>query len=1348
MRLLVDLQGCQNGSRHRGIGRYSLSLVKALARNAGEHQVYVLLSGLFADTVGPLQRELRSLIDPTRILVFNAPGPVDELRTENTWRQRSAELLREQMIADFAPDALLVSSMVDGSMDNTVTSVGWLPSSAVVGTMLYDLIPLLDPERYIGWAPLKQWYFNKMDSVRRADLLLAISASAAQEAISALGIDAIRVANISTAADELFEGRTVAPTVLAACQRKFGIQRPYLMHSGNIEARKNFQGLIKAYAALPGGLRQTYQLVLVGKFSTEARAELEAVAHSEGLQADDLVLTGHVTDDDLVALYAGCHLFVFPSLHEGFGLPALEAMHFGVPTIGSNTTSVPEVIGRSDATFDPASVPAITALISRVLTDATFYASLKAHALAHARTFSWDDCARRALKAFEQALLRRRATPLATRADAAARLHQLTAALVADTKLALPSPQDMLAVANCLARNETEVIRARAQASHGGALNWRVEGPFDSTYSLALVNREAARALAALGHHVVLHSTEGPGDFDASPAFLALHPDLAGMHRRAAGQGHANVDVVSRNLYPPRVADMAGSLNLLHHYAWEESGFPAEWVEHFNRHLQGITCTSSHVMKVLQDNGVRVPMAVIGNGVDHWDRIDATPGLRFPGKGFRFLHVSSCFPRKGADVMLQAYGDVCSLADDVSLVIKTFPNPHNDIHERIAACRAANPQYPDVHVIEADLSDADLKALYQHCHVLVAPSRAEGFGLPLAEAMLSGLAVITTAWGGQSDFCTDHNAWLVDYRFTATQTHFGLQGSVWAEPDRASLADAMRRARSSAASRRLAMAEHGRALLMANYRWSDVAARAVGAVRQWQADVASQRLPPRIGWVTTWNTKCGIATYSRHLIEAADTGITVLAPRQDGRLRSDEDFCHRCWLSDKTDNDFAALAACIDAEALDVLVLQFNYGFFNLHRLAAFLHDQIDAGRTLIVTMHSTGDPPALAGDANWRLATLAPALARCQRLLVHSIADLNNMKAVGLTDNVALFPHPLRQIEAPPAAAAQPALRFSTMPLVATFGFCLPHKGLPEVVDAVDLLRRQGNPVRLRMLNAEYPDPTSSNLVAALRRQIDTLGLGDLVELRTEYLSDGDVTAQLAEASLLVFPYQDTQESTSAAVRHGMATARPVAVTPIGIFDELGASVFRFAGLQPHQLAAGIAEALASVASQSPQALATQQAAACWRAAHEVGLLARRLLDICSALAPPAPRPALTWSGSSRMFRTEVGEPVGATIRTTGRAGYLLFGPYQPLHPGRFTVTIVGTCRRAGRGEVGIDVSVGGGETVLARADFAKNEGAGTLATVPFELMAACSDLEVRVMVDDWLDCSIEEVKIGPNPI
>ena len=92
--------------------------------------------------------------------------------------------------------------------------------------------------------------------------------------------------------------------------------------------------------------------------------------------------------------------------------------------------------------------------------------------------------------------------------------------------------------------------------------------------------------------------------------------------------------------------------------------------------------------------------------------------------------------------------------------------------------------FPDVLIIKDDLSDAQLKALYEQCDALVAPSRAEGFGLPLAEAMLSGLPVITTGWGGQLEFCNHETAWLIDYSFTYARTHFGLFDSVWAEPGR------------------------------------------------------------------------------------------------------------------------------------------------------------------------------------------------------------------------------------------------------------------------------------------------------------------------------------------------------------------------------------------------------------------------------------------------------------------------------------------------------------------------------------------------------------------------------------
>lgn len=1204
MRILIDLQSLQNNSRDRGIGRYAGGLVGALLRQADAHEVYLLLNGLFPDTLNQVRGDFAHLIPADRFIVFEAVGPVGELEYDNGWRVRASEMLREKVIADLAPDVVLVTTLFEGGVDDTVTSVGGLVPGVVTAVIFYDLIPLLDPEKYLGWKPARQWYERKLESLRRADLMLAISDWAGREAIELLNVPDDRVTSISSAAGPQFAPDAVPVEVRRQVLQRHGIDRKFLMHSSALDERKNFEGLIKAFGALPAALRHEHQLVLVCKADAAARQRLLWLARDHGLGEHDLVLTGHVSDEELVALYIECHLFVFPSFQEGFGLPPLEAMACGTPAIGSNATSIPEVIGLEEALFDPRSTRGMAALMERALTDAAFYQRLLANAEKQALAFSWARSASRALEALERAATRAQAKGVR---PAAVSHRAIISALASITAPVRPTQADLAGVAHALQINEDRVSRLTATAAWGGALRWRIEGPFDSTYSLALLNRETARAMAALGHQVVLHSTEGPGDFPANKAFLAQNPDLAAMHARVAEHPHNRVDVVSRNLYPPRVADMAAPVNLLHHYAWEESGFPQHWMADFNRHLSGMTCLSRHVHKIMIDNGLTIPAVTSGCGVDHWERIEADPDFRVSARRFRFLHVSSCFPRKGVDALLDAFGRAFTDRDEVELVIKTFPNPHNEVHAWLAARRASNPAYPQVQVIEQDLSDEQLKALYQQCHVLVSPSRAEGFGLPMAEAMLSGLPVITTAWGGQMDFCTEANAWLVDYRFARAQTHFGVFSSAWAEVDVNDLANKLRRAWRATDDERAARAAAGRALLLEEFTWRDAAARAVNAARKFAAQGPAP--VPRIAWVTTWNTLCGVAAYSENLIrEMEGAHVHVLAAHEKEVTGTDGANCTRCWVKRGHEPaDLSGATAAIEQGDFNTVVVQFNYGFYDFDDLNRFVMHHGSAGRRIVFMMHSTTDPLHVP---DLRLARLKPALTHCHRILVHSVNDLNRLKAMGFVENVALFPQGVRL----PAAAAAP-LAQRVVPVVAAYGFCLPHKGLAELVEAAVLLVRGGRQIQLRLLNARYPDPTSQALIDQLQARIDGLDMPGIIEMNNVFMPDDQSMEILRQADLLVFPYQATGESSSAAVRQGLAAGRPVAVTPLPIFDDVDGTVHRFSGTTPQHLAQGIAQCLDELLENGEAAQRIAKAAERWRAEHDTRKLGERLHNICVAL-------------------------------------------------------------------------------------------------------------------------------------
>jgi glycosyltransferase involved in cell wall biosynthesis len=1197
MRVLIDLQGAQTESRFRGIGRYSLSLAQAMARNAGDHEVWVAVNGTFPGGIASIEAELDGLVPHRRIRHFNSFREIGWTSAADAWRRNSSEYIREAFLDGVQPDFVHISSLFEGAQSGAVSSVGKLHNvHHLTAVTLYDLIPLLNPNAYLTSEWVRAWYLDKIDSLKRADLLLSISQYAREESLHALNLDPSRVVNISSAISSHFQPVSIGAAEKSMLRDRFGILGRFVMYSGAMETRKNAEGLLKAFAMLGERVLNETQLVIAGKVSAQDQIKFSRLVQKLGIDGR-VIFTGFVSDADLVTLYSSTAVYVFPSFHEGFGLPALEAMSCGAPTIGSNRTSIPEVIGREDALFNPSEPTEIASLIRRVLEDQSFAAELREHGQQQATRFSWDNTACHALSAMEAVVAnrptRQRLWPVAISAlnTSNQQLIKSIGTLKDDY-----DESDLQVAATLISSSLVSNERLARAGELSELLSWRIEGPFDSSYSLALINRCLALALADRGHKVALHSTEGPGDFEPSVSFLTENPKLAELYRAVELIAPGQADVTSRLLYPPRVSDVASRINLLHSYAWEETGFPQQWVEDFNDSLQGVSCLSEHVRKIMVDNGVSVPLGVCLSGVDHWDAVVADPSYPVPGKGFRFLHVSSCFPRKGVDVMLRAYGKAFSCCDDVTLVIKTFANPHNKVYEWLEKARRLNPSYPDVHIIEGDISDAQIKKLYSSCNALLAPSRAEGFGLPLAEAMLMGMPVVTTAWGGQLDFCNEQTAWLVDYSFVRAQTHFSLHNSVWAEPDEDHLAKTMimvRAAHPELLKGRAIAAEH---LLRSKFKWSDTAKRLEEDVRRFAAD--SELAVTRTGWITTWNTRCGVATYASNLVAGCNSVAVILAAEAVDRTFPDKSDVVRCWSQGEGDR-LTRLEHEINSQQLNTLIIQFQYSFFDFKEFGAFLRRQKEAGRVVIVMMHSTVDAPE---NPRKQIRFISEELALCDRVLVHSIHDLNRLKNIGVERNTSLFPHGIMESIKSNVSSKYETLR------IASYGFFLPHKGLLELIDAVALLVDKGVDVQLTMVNAEYPVDVSRQLIEISNQQIHRLGLQSRIKMVTQFLPDEQSMAELVKADIVVFPYQVTGESASGAVRYGLASSKPVAVTPLPIFDDIADVVHCLPGTSAQDIAKGLFDLYQALLQQDDGVKNIQVRAVHWASEHRYPFLARRL--------------------------------------------------------------------------------------------------------------------------------------------
>jgi glycosyltransferase involved in cell wall biosynthesis len=737
------------------------------------------------------------------------------------------------------------------------------------------------------------------------------------------------------------------------------------------------------------------------------------------------------------------------------------------------------------------------------------------------------------------------------------------------------------------------------------ALRFRIVGHIDGHYSLSIVNRGLAIALDRGPGSVVVNHYHGgrivgvPNDLSADQRRL-IEPMMQAWDRSAADDG----DRISICHHYPLISDERPARLKLAFFFWEESVVPSSHVEFLNSNFAAVLVATEFVRKVLRDSGCKLPIKVAPLGVDQI--IDAADKIASHGPAdanrFRFLHVSSAFPRKGVDVLLSAYFSEFSADELVELVIKTSPNIHNNLADQIERLRHHHRNPPRVVVDERPLDEGELAQLYRTANAVVLPTRGEGFNLPAAEALALGLPVISTAYGGQSDFLTEDTGWRLDFDFAPSQSHLSSDESLWLEPRASDLREIMRRfvdrgTRAKLREEAFARAKIGQKLVRSIYRWSHTGVM----VRAYASELLSnlprdKPAPIRVALISSWATKCGVAEYSRMLFELFERERFEFSYFCDTRTAAAEHIYPLFSLG--LPDSFALCCETVIARRFDAIVIQHQQSLFDIFAAAPHIA-RLQRRAPVFMTLHATdflrhADPR--------EVAFLVSVLRGIERLVVHTLADQSNLKEIGLVGNVLIIPHGIpapRLSDIDDIASRRQRLshdlrdgRHSTVPRalaqilsdrlltgnfwVGTFGFLLPHKGLCELVEAVRILHDAGHTgLRVLMLCATL-DQRSEPFAEELQKAIVKNRLETAVVLMRDYIATTDVFAMLNAMDLVTYTYSKTAESVSGAVRSGVAAERPILTTPLLIFQELRSFAFTTKDVDSQSIAEAMAPLLA----------------------------------------------------------------------------------------------------------------------------------------------------------------------------
>lgn len=367
-----------------GIGRYTLELLRAFQHSDDIADMRCVSRGQWQNP-GKIIEEQTQLESAERVGI--------ETSTSRRWTRNPAKSLARMLLPLLQQQALrkFSDSHIYHSPNYRLTAYPGRKIATFHDLSLFKYPEFHPEERRRVLIPAIE------KAATTADHLITDSEQVRREIIEYFALDEGKVTAIHLASS--LDPDSIAPQGRDLFLQQTGlIPGRYFLFVSTLEPRKNIEGLLAAFNRLPEQIRQNYPLVLAGQMGWNSTGIVKDLQRAT--ESGQVLQPGFLSNRELCYLYSGSRAFVYPSIYEGFGLPVIEAQHFGIPVITSNRSCLPEVVGASGMLIDPEDPVEISEAMHQLVEDSNLHQRLSDAGKRNAQRFSWKNTAAETIKVY------------------------------------------------------------------------------------------------------------------------------------------------------------------------------------------------------------------------------------------------------------------------------------------------------------------------------------------------------------------------------------------------------------------------------------------------------------------------------------------------------------------------------------------------------------------------------------------------------------------------------------------------------------------------------------------------------------------------------------------------------------------------------------------------------------------------------------------------------------------------------------------------------------------------------------------------------------------------------------